>query len=78
MQFRIVRASASDGGRSLRQMPTTRPYGSWPSPISADLIVGGSIALSDVSVVDDNIFWVEGRPSRRGAVRSSGGAPTGP
>ena len=47
-------------------MPTPRPYGSWPSPISADLIVGGSISLGDVDVVDDNIYWVEGRPSEKG------------
>lgn len=47
-------------------MPTARPFGSWPSPISADLIVGESITLTDVAVVNDNIYWVEGRPAEKG------------
>jgi hypothetical protein len=47
-------------------MSTVRPYGSWPSPISAELIVGGLISLSDVAVVDDNMYWVEGRPAEKG------------
>ena len=42
------------------------PYGSWPSAISADLIVGDSIRLGQIAVDGESIFWLEGRPSEGG------------
>lgn len=45
---------------------TVAPYGSWKSPITSDLIVAGTISLSDVVVSGDNIYWIEARPSERG------------
>jgi dipeptidyl aminopeptidase/acylaminoacyl peptidase len=42
------------------------PYGSWVSPITADLIVGQSIALSDVLVDGKEVYWIEGRPAEAG------------
>ena len=45
---------------------TIAPYGSWKSPITSDLIVSGTIGLSDVVVSGDNIYWIESRPSERG------------
>jgi dipeptidyl aminopeptidase/acylaminoacyl peptidase len=47
-------------------MPTTAPYGSWTSPITADLIVSGSIGLSEVALDGEDIYWVEMRPSEGG------------
>ena len=47
-------------------MPTTAPYGSWKSPITADLIVSGSIGLGQVALDDEDIYWVEMRPSEGG------------
>ena len=47
-------------------MPTTAPYGSWTSPITADLIVSGSIGLSEVELDGEDIYWVEMRPSEGG------------
>ncbi|NJL92189.1 MAG: S9 family peptidase, partial [Coleofasciculaceae cyanobacterium SM2_1_6] len=41
-------------------------YGSWRSPITADLIVGGSIGLGQVEVDGETIYWTEGRPSEGG------------
>lgn len=41
-------------------------YGSWPSPISADLIVAESIKLSQIQLDGDDIYWVEQRPSEGG------------
>ena len=46
-------------------MPTA-PYGSWKSPITSDLIVKGTIGLSQPRIADDHIYWVELRPSERG------------
>jgi len=32
---------------------TTKPYGSWPSPITADLTLGATVSLSEVQVTPD-------------------------
>ncbi len=47
-------------------MPQTAPYGSWKSPITSDLIVGGTIGLSQIVLDGEDIYWVEQRPSERG------------
>ena len=41
-------------------------YGSWRSPITAELIVKGSIGLGQIEVEGDNIYWTEGRPAEGG------------
>jgi len=49
-------------------MPQTKmaPYGSWRSPITSDLIVAQITVLSDVRLVGDDIYWLEGRPQEQG------------
>jgi dipeptidyl aminopeptidase/acylaminoacyl peptidase len=42
------------------------PYGSWKSPITSDLIVKGSIGLSQPRIAGDDVYWIEMRPSERG------------
>ena len=42
------------------------PYGSWKSPITSDLIVGGSVGLSQPRIDGEDIYWVEMRPSEGG------------
>ena len=42
------------------------PYGSWPSPISASMLVEGAARIDDVVVDDGSIFWCEARPSEGG------------
>lgn len=45
------------------------PYGSWPSPITADTLVEQVVSLSDVRVGGDgSVWWSEGRPSEAGRV----------
>ena len=46
--------------------PTTAPYGSWRSPITADAIVAESIGISSVAIDGDSILWTESRPSEGG------------
>ena len=46
--------------------PKSSPYGSWPSPITSDLIVAQSIALSEVRLDGDSIYWLEARPQEQG------------
>src|SRR5215470_8212104 len=47
-------------------IPKTMPYGSWTSPITSDLIVQQSIALSEVRLDGHSIYWLEGRPREQG------------
>ena len=55
-------------------MPTTAKYGEWTSPIDAADVVGGLHQVGGGHFVDDEIWWLEGRPSEGGryAVRRSG------
>jgi len=41
-------------------------FGSWRSPITAELIVKGSIGLGQIETEGSNIYWTEGRPSEGG------------
>ena len=61
-------------------MPQTAPYGSWRSPVSADLLVSSSIALERILLDGADVYWVETRPSEGGrsvVVRRAGGGETG-
>ena len=47
-------------------MPETKPYGTWKSPITADLIVAEAIRLDHVWFAGGDVYWVESRPSEKG------------
>jgi hypothetical protein len=47
-------------------MSTTAPYGSWKSPVTTDLIVSGAIGIGQVVLDDEDIYWLEMRPSEGG------------
>ncbi len=47
-------------------MDTQRPYGTWPSAITAELLVGDSIRLGEPRFDGDYIYWLESRPLERG------------
>ena len=42
------------------------PYGTWESPITADLISTGSTRLLDIETDGDDVFWLEMRPADAG------------
>ena len=42
------------------------PYGSWKSPITADLITRGGLRLAEVRIDGPDIYWLEGRPEEAG------------
>jgi dipeptidyl aminopeptidase/acylaminoacyl peptidase len=44
------------------------PFGSWESPITAGLIVAGSVSLGGVRCDGDDVYWLEGRPAERGRI----------
>ncbi len=48
-------------------MQKTAPYGSWVSPITVDLLTGGSaVSLGYVRLTDNGLYWLEGRPHEGG------------
>ncbi|HBE19094.1 MAG TPA: peptidase [Cyanobacteria bacterium UBA11149] len=42
------------------------PYGSWKSPITADLIVAGTIGLGSIALDNRDTYWIEARPTEAG------------
>jgi dipeptidyl aminopeptidase/acylaminoacyl peptidase len=57
--------------------PVIAPYGSWRSPITSDLIVAGSIGLSEVRLDGDDVYWIEARPREKGRCVIVRGSPDG-
>ena len=47
-------------------MPRISPYGTWPSPISAELITAGVTGLGGLSSNGEALFWLESRPEENG------------
>ena len=48
---------------TIMAMPTIAPYGSWKSPITADLIVQDAVRLGAIQLDGDDVYWVEMRPA---------------
>jgi dipeptidyl aminopeptidase/acylaminoacyl peptidase len=46
--------------------PRTAPYGTWKSPITADLIASGTVGLEQVVLDGADIYWIEARPAEAG------------
>jgi dipeptidyl aminopeptidase/acylaminoacyl peptidase len=42
------------------------PYGSWKSPITADLLASTFVGLDDLRVDEDDVYWNELRPADKG------------
>jgi dipeptidyl aminopeptidase/acylaminoacyl peptidase len=47
-------------------MAKVKPYGSWKSPITSDMIVSETIGLGQVVLDGPDIYWIEVRPSEGG------------
>ncbi len=48
--------------------PTLKPYGEWPSPISAVSLVSGAVGVGGLCVDGDDLWWSEARPDEGGRV----------
>lgn len=61
-------------------MTTTVPHGSWPTPITSGLVVAAAVALGEVHLDGDDIWWAEARPAEAGRTvlvrRTADGATT--
>ena len=60
-------------------MVTSLPYGSWPSPITAELLATGGTRLGGPRFVGEEVWWIEGiatEGGRQAIIRTAG--PVGP
>jgi dipeptidyl aminopeptidase/acylaminoacyl peptidase len=44
----------------------TGTFGSWSSPITAEIVAAAAVPLSEPRVDGEDIYWIEGRPLERG------------
>lgn len=49
-------------------MIATQPFGTWDSPISAQMVTTAGVRLGNVAYAQDAAFWAEARPSEDGRV----------
>ncbi|WP_144151850.1 S9 family peptidase [Paraburkholderia sp. BCC1885] len=42
------------------------PFGSWKSPVTAQLVVGESLRLGQPRIGSEGVYWTEGRPQEKG------------
>src|SRR5436305_14631945 len=42
------------------------PYGSWPTPITSEVIVAEAVRLAGLAVDGPDVIWAEGRPAEGG------------
>ena len=60
--------------------PETLPHGSWPTPITSELVVRAAARLGEVCVDGTDVWWAEGRPAEGGRTvivrRSADGTTT--
>jgi len=47
-------------------MKIVRPYGTWSSPLGADIVASGSIQLEAIAVENGALYWIERRPDEAG------------
>src|SRR5580704_17320693 len=58
--------------------PTIAPYGSWASPLSAEVLAAGGIGFGDLRSANGRLYWTESVPARGGAISLfslAGGSP---
>jgi dipeptidyl aminopeptidase/acylaminoacyl peptidase len=53
---------------SSRLQTAVRPYGTWSSPISAELVARAGMRLTGAWIDDEAVWWLEGRPDENGRV----------
>ena len=51
---------------TVTAMSTPLPYGSWPTPITSELVVRTAAGLGEVLVDDEDVWWSESRPDEGG------------
>jgi len=58
-------------------MPALKPYGAWPSPLTAARVTAGALRLDHIQLDGDDVYWLEGRASEGGRYVVVKRAPSG-
>jgi dipeptidyl aminopeptidase/acylaminoacyl peptidase len=53
------------------------PYGSWPTPITSELVTAAAVRLGEVRVDGADVVWAEGRPAEGGRTQLVRRTPDG-
>jgi dipeptidyl aminopeptidase/acylaminoacyl peptidase len=53
-------------GPNVTPMSSPLPHGSWPTPLTSELVVRAAARLGEVVVDGDDVWWSESRPSEQG------------
>jgi dipeptidyl aminopeptidase/acylaminoacyl peptidase len=64
MLFAAFNVAATRG--QMPDEPAVAPYGSWRSPITAEMLVQGAVRFGDMSLDGETLYWVETRPEEQG------------
>ncbi|PON45873.1 Peptidase S9, prolyl oligopeptidase, catalytic domain containing protein [Parasponia andersonii] len=63
----MATSTTSATERAAKQERTTSPYGSWSSPITADVVAGASKELGGIAIdAQGRLIWLESRPAEEG------------
>ena len=47
-------------------MKKNKACGEWHSPISAEMLSGGSVRLGDIAIEYETVYWIESCPTEQG------------
>jgi dipeptidyl aminopeptidase/acylaminoacyl peptidase len=61
-----VSRTYSPRGPNVTPMSSPLPHGSWPTPLTSELVVRAAARLGEVVVDGDDVWWSESRPSEQG------------
>ena len=50
----------------IKQKHISQPYGTWESPITANLIAGKTVSLNPLKIENNSFYWLESRPTESG------------
>ena len=77
-------AACAMTGTNAHAAPVTSPYGSWDSPLRAEVLSSGRVAMGDLRSANGHLYWIETIPSAGGisglfsTASSAGGARVSP
>lgn len=58
--------STSSASSPKAGSPSPAAFGSWKSPVTAEVVVGATIRLGQIRIGAEGIYWTEGRPQEKG------------
>ena len=64
-----ITSGPDDDGDLVDDGTPVLPYGSWPTPVTSELVVKASVGLGGVALDGDAVWWSEARPEEGGRIQ---------